>query len=184
MATCDISISEERTIAIFTVRVSWRWQQFIRPKAANTFWWSRWQQCVLSFVVISNEGRYAYVGNMSTGYLQNAGVDTRIILKYILKKYMATWTAFIWLRIWSMAGSWNYSIEFSDSKSGTNFLTFRVGEIFGFLIKTLVDGRTVRLCANARKETGVVAAFWTWNSVRNIAGDFNACIRHNIFSCI
>jgi hypothetical protein len=42
-------------------------------------------QYVLSFVVMSNEGRYVshmtYARNMSTGHLQNLGVDKRIILK-------------------------------------------------------------------------------------------------------
>jgi len=46
MATCNISFSEERTIAIFTAFVLWRRQHCIHPKAANTFWWSRWQQYV------------------------------------------------------------------------------------------------------------------------------------------
>jgi hypothetical protein len=120
------------------------------------------------------------VGNMSTGHLQNLGVDKRIILKQILNKYVTTWAAFIWLRIWSMAGSWNCFTEFSDYTRGMNFLTvWGGGEIFSFLSTTLVDGRAVRLCANARKEIGAIATFWTWISVRNFAGDFNACIRHN-----
>ena len=59
-----------------------------------------------------------------------------------------------------MAGSWHYFIEFSDSTRDTNFLTvWAGGGIFSFLNTTLIDGHTARLCANARKETGVVAAF-------------------------
>jgi hypothetical protein len=33
------------------------------------------------------------------------------------------------------------------------------GGVFSFLSMTLVDGRTVRVCASARKEIGVNAAF-------------------------
>jgi hypothetical protein len=58
MATCDNSISEERTIAIFTARVSWKWQQFIHPEAAKNVLVAPWPQYILPFVVISNEGRY------------------------------------------------------------------------------------------------------------------------------
>jgi hypothetical protein len=54
MATCDISVLEERTISIFTVLVPWRWKQNIRPVAGNTFWWPSWPQYILSLAVISN----------------------------------------------------------------------------------------------------------------------------------
>jgi len=36
--------------------------------------------------------------------LGNTGVDERMVLKFILKKWNGVWTSLLWLRIWIVGG--------------------------------------------------------------------------------
>jgi hypothetical protein len=59
-------------------------------------------------------------------HLEDLVVDGKVILKFIFKWDVRSWTGFIWLRIRADGGCCEYCIESSRSKNLGNLLTFCV----------------------------------------------------------